>query len=331
MILNEKEILATRDDSRFRDACSSYGIFPYDLLLCNDAAVLKSPREGFYIFLDRDSYSTMGIERIPASRTNVDLEQDSATYKSLFNITSEDMKMVLPYPFQEMTLKQLTDLTDRVEVVDRNYGYSYDLIVNEKRVEDKESDDSILLGAAKYLTAKADEYWHNTYRAMLLQQQEEHGVGSIYKYLGDVVRSLNEFVGLCIKDGRAPRINEAAAYIGDGSKEVDIYASELYCMLRVLLRSRGYDFETLDTVREIPEEEGKDFDQRAMKLLKILDIPRSEMVRRTQSLDKGLYRHKGSLREFFEVHVAKPNAALTKSANIASNKRNDKARAKNGQ
>ncbi|MBR4672240.1 MAG: hypothetical protein IKO78_03470 [Bacilli bacterium] len=305
MVFEEKDILTTRDDHDFRSSCVSYGINIYDFILCDDAAVLKSPREGFYIFLDRNSYSTMGIRNIPANSTDVDFDKDSSTFKNLFSTISQDMGMALPYPFQNMSLKQLTDLANRVEVVDRNHGHSYDLIVNEKRVSDSIDDDSILLGAAKYIAVKANEYWHNTYKSMLLGEQEEPGVKGVYRHLANIMHNLNEYVDLCIKNGVAPRISDAAAYIGCSYKEIDIYASELYCLLRVLLRSKGYDFKTFDLIEKIPEDKGKDFDVRSTKLLSILSIPKSEVQERTRNLDKGLYRHSGSLKEFFEAQVAK--------------------------
>ncbi len=313
VVKEEKDIIKMMTSQEFRDVCHEYGVDWDSFYFTGDGIVLSPPKKDIFVFLDFD-FNTIGISHVDEWQKNMNINQLSDIYNSLFDSISPENGVILPSPFQDLSLKQLMDLAKRVNLHDTNHGHSFDMIVNEKRLSDSHDSDYVtLLGYIKFLSEVVHDYWLNAYRTKIVGSTVGHQGMDVYTYLKGYVANIEECVDTCLKEKRKPLPIDISGYLGMDNGKAYKRSNELYLTIDTLLKARGIKAKKLNELHNTGVEPA--LNEKAVKLLKILNVSSEEIEKRADKTWETFTREEGNLTKWLEEKPKKEkgNKELTKA------------------
>ena len=269
--MKKKELM---EDMNFRSICCTYGLDWEDFDIFDDIIVLNSPKNNISVLID-NHYNIMGI---------YDKNDDINKLERLKMIKEsyENVYTKLPYPFQDLSLKQIVELANRVFIHETNQGHSSEMLVNGELANDE--DDSVyisLLSYIKFLGQQIKQYFMNLYQMKMMGFEYP----DVYQYISSLMSNIDECVTVNIQKGIRPFPFDIIKYLGQDVDSIDEYDHALYSVIDLLLKQKGAkikdDFRHYDEV-EPTEKDNTDLSELSKKLLKILEVPLEEVEQRYQ-------------------------------------------------
>lgn len=290
-------------DEKYREACSKYGLDWEACEIYDEVILLNTPIEDLYVIMDK-SYNIIDIDMFAYEFERK--EYFSNKYYGYCNFTD-----IMPYgfnfgyPFEEFTLKQIIDLSNRVEVSETNQGHSLRTKVNgdwyDRHVAENE-DYFKLLSYIKFLGEEVKQYFLLSYhmQAMVFE------VPDVYSYIRQLIRKVNECVDNCIVDYKRPFPVDILSYIGQNYL-VENMNGILYDVIDLLITDKGFKIDSENTNKvDVDDTKSKpDLSKLASDLLRILDVTDEELKKKEEnyravSLEKKIADFKPSLKENIE-------------------------------
>ena len=270
------------NDMRFSSKCYQYGINNSDFSIVDDLIVLESPKENVLVLLD-ENYHTVGIiDKNDAKVIRIPLEEKIIRYKELYTTTY----ITLPYPFNKLSVKEIVEIAERIEINETNHGHSSELIVNAEKVTDnKENEVYIqLLSYIKFLGYEIEEYFKNLYQMKVLG----FSYPDLHEYLTTIMVNIDQCIDGYIETKTRPFPVHVAGYIGQERDIIEAFNKALYKIINLLLKSKGYEIKSSTHYKELDEceEDTTNLADEAKKLIKILEISEDEVEERYKTISR---------------------------------------------
>lgn len=275
------------NDVNFRHKCRGYGLDCNNFEIYGDIIVLKSPKKGIFIFLDQN-YNIIGVLSNENDKTDLLMESITKECSKLYSSIDEKNGICFSYPFQNFSLKQMVELSDRIDIFEVNHGHSSAMMVNKKIVEEEGNQVYIsLLSYIKFLGEQIKQYWLNLYQMTMMG----FDYPDVYTYINTVMANINECV--CYHDGKnLPTFpGDIIEYLGQGGQESK-------CPRIVL-----FDIISLFHLGNDLKEDERDISKLSTRLLKLLEIPLEEIMRRIEDSGKSLKVEDIDLKSWLEESI----------------------------
>lgn len=269
----EKDIIM--QNMKFRTKCSEYGIDWDNFEIVEDTIVLTNEKGNVCVLLDQN-YNTIAIHKIDYT---LGLNDKIKSYQYQANHAGDNAGISFLYPFQNLSLVNIMDLGDRIEVLSSN------ITVNGRLVEKKNNEYYIaLLSYIKFLADQIKNYFLNAYHMKTLG----FNTPDIYSYTRRLMQEIREYIDNCISEDKRPYPAEFCAYIGIKRGGVENCWNILYEIIYLHLEQLGEEFpsDTLDTL--------------ASKLLRILEVPIEEVEKQHEENSKNFEIPTINLSEWLE-------------------------------
>lgn len=214
-----------KKDIKFRQRCSVYGLdwSQFEILHVdkeNYIIALNNPNEDIYVLFDKN-YNTICMEKCDYINDREDLENFiNSRYVMYNNLPCVfNYRKNFGYPFQDFTLKQIIDLSNRIEIMETNDGQVLSTRVNgywydRDKYENKEYFQ--LLSYIKFLGEEIKEYFKLNYH----MQTMGFDVPDIYEYVRTLINKINNSVDLNIKNNKINCPNDILKLIGKNPREL---------------------------------------------------------------------------------------------------------------
>ena len=272
------------NDINFREKCCNYELNWDDFIIrqfSNDDYIilLHSQNHSVYVLLDKN-YNTIGVERCDSIKNDeTALEFAAIKYCEYCNFTDDvPFGENFGYPFETFTLKQVIDLSNRVEIMETNHGNSLMTRVNGDWYERNADEDYFqLLSYIKFLGEEIKQYFLYSYQMQMMGFE----VPNVYLFTRTLISKVNECVDYYIKDNIRPYPCDILSYIGQNSRKLN-FNGILYDVVDLLMRDKGVKIKSgsPNQLESIQTEEKKDLSKMAMQLLKILDLSDEDLKKK---------------------------------------------------
>lgn len=271
----DKEIII--NDINFRLACRNYGLDWDNFEIYEDVIIINSPKKSIYVLLDKN-YNIIGVHKVKPATIHFSKREIARGYNELYSTLNEDDRFKLHYPFESFSLKQIVDISNRVEIIETNHGHSSDIIVNGSLVDG--INDSVyieLLSYIKILGNEIKEYYLNCYHMYIMG----FDYPDVFAYINAFMDNIDECINKSINNNERPFPIDILRYTGK-TKFLDEYGSALYDVIDLLMRQRGVKpksgFEHYREI-EIVSKSDEDLSNLSGKLIKILEVTDEEVKR----------------------------------------------------
>lgn len=271
----DKEIII--NDINFRLACRNYGLDWDNFEIYDDVIIINSPKTFIYVLLDKN-YNIIGVHKVKPATIHFSKREIARGYNELYSTLNEDDRFKLHYPFESFSLKQIVDISNRVEIIETNHGHSSDIIVNGSLVDG--INDSVyieLLSYIKILGNEIKEYYLNCYHMYIMG----FDYPDVFAYINAFMDNIDECINKSINNNERPFPIDILRYTGK-TKFLDEYGSALYDVMDLLMRQRGVKpksgFEHYREI-EIVSKSDEDLSNLSGKLIKILEVTDEEVKR----------------------------------------------------
>ncbi len=303
------------NDINFRNKCSAYGLDWENFYIHDDMIILRTPKSNIRVILDKH-YNTIDIYD----------SNDEKKEKVVYNIRVNCIKYLyetahndLPYPFKNLSLKQMVELANRVIIRETNHGHSSYMIVNGELVAD--DTDSVyinLLSYIKFLGKQIEQYFMNLYQMKMMGFKYI----SVYKYIDSLMYNIDECVSVNFKRGNKPYPADIIEYLGKSKKDIELYNHELYRIIDLLFQEK--ELKKIDVQLTggseyfktyiVTKKDTIDLSKISMELLKILEVPDKEVESRYQESNRTFEIKEINLQSWLsESNNKDKTQALTKS------------------
>lgn len=264
-----KEIIM--NDMNFRNKCCILGLDWTDFEIQGDIIIVRTPLNNLYVFLDKQ-YNIIEIEKFPPSKAMCDtIFYGYETFK--FNIEPEIYHNCNLINF---TLKQIIDLSNRVNIASRKHGHSMYIEINGEWYENDSNNSYLqLMHYIKFLAEEVNIYWSNKYTSKMLG----FDIPDIYTYISRVICKINECINVNLANNNRPAPVDIMNYIGQTSiynQNSSKWDAILYEVISLLMNTKGFKGVpgTIDAIEAISEdEEQPQLSLLASNLLTILKVP----------------------------------------------------------
>ena len=272
--MNKEKLI---NDINFKVACRNYGLYWENFEVYDDVIIINSPKAGIYVLLDKN-YNIIGVHKVKPATMHLSKCEIARGYNELYSTLNEDDKFKLHYPFESFSLKQIVDISNRVEIIGTNNGRSSDMMVNGNLVN-WESDDTYigLLSYIKILGNEIKEYYLNSYYMYMMW----FDYPDVFTYINAFMDNIDECINKSINDNQRPFPIDILRYMGK-TKFLDEYGSALYDVIDLLMRQKGVKaksgFEHYKEIESVSKSD-EDLSNLSSKLIRILEVTDEEVKR----------------------------------------------------
>lgn len=295
--MSREEIM---NDVKFREACSKYGLDWENCEVCDDVILLPTPIKYLYVIMDKN-YNVFDLDKCVYELEGK--EYSEKKYYGYCNFTDilPYKKTHFGYPFEKYTLKQIIDLSNRVEIVETNQGHSLRTKVNgdwyDRDVKENENCFK-LLSYIKFLGEEIKQYFLLSYHMQVMEFEAADVYSffrkiNVYAYVRQLIRKVNECVDKCISDCKRPLPADVLSFLGQNYMDENMNGI-LYDVISLLLTSKGYeiDSENPNKVNQITDLKSiPDLSKLAKQLLQILDLSDEELKDKEENYDLSLAKN----------------------------------------
>ena len=139
------------NDMSFRQKCGKYGLDwnNFKIYYVDDdeyVILLYTQRNDNYVLFDKN-YNTICTKRTDWCKTEIGTfrfvvhEYSKYSTNTYTYLNGENMG----YPFEDYTLKNFVDISNRIEIMEINHGHSIDIKINGEWYNDKQNNDYLQL------------------------------------------------------------------------------------------------------------------------------------------------------------------------------------------
>ncbi len=265
-----------KDDMNFRNRCWHFGLDSENFNIIGDMIVLNTSKNNIIVILD-EHYNIVGV---------YDRKEDINKLVNDVKSSYENTNNKLPFPFQNLSLKQIIELANRVDICGTNHGHSSTMYVNGEWVIDENKSVYIsLLSYISFLGKHIEQYYINQYQMKMIGLEYP----DIYKYLSSLANSIEECVNIYIEKGKRPFPIDIIKYIGIDAKSVEEYNHELYRIIELLLGQKNLKIQGgFDHYKDLAKtnKEKINLEEKSNDLLKILEVSKEEVDARIKESNK---------------------------------------------
>ena len=259
--MERKEVLHS---DKFKEICNLFGLNWLNFNIVNNAILVSNNN---LLFIFDGNYNIFGIYEPKFYNENISEEAIVKHYYDIYSNVDSSLNTVLPYPFQHLSIKDIIDIADRIEIMSCNNGHSTFPLVNGKEISKEESHDfKDLLMYTKFLGEEIKDYYEKLYEAKMLGVE----FPNIYSYLRTVVKAMNTSVNKEIEAGNLTSfINNAGSLdnLGRLHTPENLENKLMLSAIRVIHADKYYKLEQSD-----PEKTDPDYFPNMTK--KLLEIPK---------------------------------------------------------
>lgn len=188
-----------------------------------------------------------------------------------YNYVDKEKGLVFPAPFQEYSLKQLVDLSNRICVNDTNHGHSHIMIVNGEIVEDSyESNYRSLLLYVSFLGRNITEY----IKLQSELRKKDLDYKKIYEYVSYLMNGIQNCISKNINNNVKTYPVDIVDYLGKERDSLDVFNHEIDGIIDLMIKQ---------STNEIDSSVLSDISN---KLLKILEVSEEEVESRYDSINE---------------------------------------------
>ena len=302
-------------DIKFRQRCTSYGLnwSQFKIVQISDEnyiIALNDPIKNIYVLFDKN-YNTISMEKGDWIKSREDLEKFvNSRYVMYTNLPCVfSTRKNFGYPFNELTLKQIIDLSNRIEIVEINHGHSLRTKVNGCWYDRNTNENGKyfqLLTYIKFLGEEIKEYFELSYHMLSMGFE----MPDVYEYVGTLINKINNCVDINLKNNKRTWPSDIIKSIGKNTRESDMNGI-LYDITNLLIDNKGFKIKSgsIDELEKIEENnKNKDLSIIAKALLEILKISDEEIKIREENYIQRLF----------------PRNSVNLKANINENKEESK-------
>ena len=265
-----------QNDMKFRYVCSDFATdhWNYDFELYGNVIKLNSRKKGIYTLID-ENYNVIGVYADELSlehQTKEELENTIAkTYEKYSSKVDENGEYILPSVFGGFSLKDILDLSNRIEILSSNQGHSTSMMINCQEVDRTSEDDFskvcfYFLAYISFLGNYLKKYFKESFRMKSLG----FDYPDVYTYLNNLVSNIEKG----IENIDTFPVRDIADSVGEtGIDFLDGYSNALYQIIK--LYTFNYDNVEIDISPE-------DF-------LKILEVPYEIVRERIEAMNNFVY------------------------------------------
>lgn len=271
----DKEVII--NDINFRVACRNYGLSCENFEVYDNVIIINSPKAGIYVLLDKN-YNIIGVHKVDLATMYFSKYEIASGYNELYSTVDADDRFKLYYPFESFSLKQIVDISNRVEIIETNHGHSSDMLVNGNLVEGENDSSYIeLLSYIKILGSEIKKYFLNSYHMYMMG----FDYIDVFTYINAFMDNIDECINKSINDNKRPFPIDILRYMGK-TQFLDEYGSALYDVIDLLMRKKGVKaksgFEQYEEIEPALESD-EDLSNLSSKLIKILEVSDEEVKR----------------------------------------------------
>ncbi|MGN1323551.1 MAG: hypothetical protein ACI4VT_06105 [Bacilli bacterium] len=298
------------NDIKFRQQCGRYGLDWEKFQIYNDIILLDTPTKSLYVFMDKN-YNVFGIEEWDPLIKTFPSFVNGKCYEYLTYTSVFEYEDGFNYPFQEYTLKQLIDLSNRIEIMETNHGHTLCTRVNGDwydRNYGENEDEFQLLSYIKFLGEELKQYFLLNYHMKSIGYMKFNGfeLPNAYSYIRNLISRINECVDYHLKYGKRPRPADILSSLGQNYRELKMDGI-LYDVADLLMKQKGYKVKSgcPDTIEKIDAiGERKDLSIVAQTLLEILELSDEELkIKEQRDREKLVERQLDNLRPYLEEDI----------------------------
>ncbi len=275
-------------DTKFQQQCGKYGLNWENCEIYDEVILLNTQLQDLYLIFDKN-YNTIAIDKFE-SDYSIESKSDfvKRKYYGYCNFTD-----ILPfgenfgYPFENFTLKQIIDLSNRIEIMETNHGHSLSTKINGEwyNRQSKEHEDYFkLLSYIKFLGEEIKKYFLINYHLQVLGFEPPN----IYEYIRKLINKVNNTINLCIEYDIRPWPTYIISSIGQDNRELNIDGI-LFDVVDLLLNDKGFKSKSgsIDEIEVFDKPNSKSsLSVLAMQLLKILDLSDEDLKKKEENIRK---------------------------------------------
>ena len=275
-IIDENELKEViMNDMDFRRKCHSLGIrwdnFSIGERYGNEpiTIVVGTANKDVFVLMDEE-YNVIGAHRFNKT------DKERSLYNAIYNARSIYNYIYVLY---DLTIRDIVELSNRVELTEQNHGHSFRMIVNGEDVDMDYGKHYIeLLSYIKFLGKKIENYYSNLYKAKMLGIEYPNVISYVISLVNNIDNCINE----SIEENKRPWPIEILAHIGDNDYDIDQNIYSLYKIIDLLLYEKGYKIGSGNNYLNLEaiEEKKEDLYEKSSDLLSLLDTSKEEVKER---------------------------------------------------
>ena len=248
-----------QNDMKFRYICSDFATnhWNFDFEIYGSVIKLNSQKKGIYTLID-EHYNVIGVYTDELSlehQTKEELADKIAKiYEKYSSNVDDNGQYILPSIFGGFSLKDIQELSNRIEILSSNHGHSTDMMINCQEVNRTDEDDVskvyfYYLAYISFLGNYLKQYFKESFHMKSLG----FNYPDVYTYLNNLVSNIEKGIENIDKFPVA----DVAVSIGETGREfLDGYSNALYQIIH--LYTGNYDIDISNyaflNILEVPYE-----------------------------------------------------------------------------
>ena len=273
------------NDMNFKKKCCEYGLDWMNFEIYGDIILVNTPDKWVYVLLDKN-YNTIGVHRVKITNMHLEKNEITSGYNNIYNLIDQSEGYCFPYPFQNLSLKQIISLSNRINIDETNHGHSSEFYVNgDLIIGDNNKTYICLLSYIKFLGGQIEKYFLNSYQMKILG----FDYPDIHSYIKKLMYNIRTCINCNIEIGRRPFPVDILKYIGQNNKDIELYDHYLYNIIDLLLKQKGYKIKSgFEHYREIEptDKSTADLSILSTNLLKILEVTDEEVKQKIDNINE---------------------------------------------
>lgn len=258
----------------FRQKCGRYGLdWKEDIIGISKDAILLNKAGNVVVLFDKN-YNTISVESNVELSSIEEIDYYMARKYREYSSFTDDMPFGenFGYPFEKYTLKDVVDISNRIETMEVNHGHSIIFKVNGEWYEnDPENDYLQILAYIKFLGEELKQYFLYCYNMQMM----EFEVPDPYLYIRRLIKKVDESVEYYTSRRMRPYPCDVLNYIGQNHRELN-YDGILYCTIDLLMRQKGIKIKSgfpneLEIIKNNTSNNLSDVANKALEILKVSD------------------------------------------------------------
>lgn len=222
---------------KYLRTCKKYDLTRGCFYIIGDTVVAHSVYTGVRVIFN-EKLDIIGVSSGPKDFSYTTACEFSKTFYDNYAYKSS----TLVYPFDELSLKNISDIADMVEVREVNHGHSSLTFVNGELASDNFTYDQIrMLSFIKYLDYKIKQYYDIVSELKMLGFQ----VPDIHTYINRHLSSIDSCITMYAKNENRPFPYDIVSFTGSDIKLIDEFDHELYHIISLLLAEKGLEVDRI--------------------------------------------------------------------------------------
>ncbi len=217
-VMTKEEVM---NDMNFRRKCGEYALDWRNFEVYGDIIVLATPKNSVNVLFDKN-YNTVGIYKKSVHNFQTPMEVMTVNYKEAFSSNN-----ILPFPFQNISLKQIMDLANRIGIHEMNHGHSALIEIDGHLLVGEDNKTYLgLVSYIKFLGELVKQHFLTEYRMKILG----FDYPSVYTYIDVAVSSIKE----CIDENNEKRKRTFLVNIMECLGKAEMTSEEQMCLYNII-------------------------------------------------------------------------------------------------